>query len=1350
MRLRFLQSERRVLGVGVWLLACALLFALPVWSQTTGFTGTVTDQSGAVIPGAKVTITNESTRAVRSTTTAADGGFIFTQLDPGRYKLEVAAQGFKTAVREHIAIAVGITSNLDVRLTVGAVAETVTVEAEVTGVNTTDASLGNVITGVQVLELPSLNLDPSGLLSLQPGVTFVASAPDLVGGYSGTTDIDYRGGSVNGARSDQTNITLDGVDVNDPQFGYAFTSVLRATQESLQEFRVSTSNYNADQGRSSGAEVQLITKSGSNDLHGAAYWAHRNEVLNANDFFANRDGVERGKFRRHIYGAALGGPLIKDRLFIYGNWEELRENLTQLTLRDVPSLAFRDGVLRYACEDINGDGSSADECPGGMVAGVSGAQYQVDPGFYGLTPAEMAAIDPQGIGPNLAALAHFQLYPTPNSPGSFDGLNIVGFNFNAPVDNFFRTFIARVDYNIDRDAKHVLWWRGTLQDDDFIAAVQQFPGLPPNQTKVVNNKGFSLAYRALLSPNWVNTLRWGFTRIGEQTVGQQDSEFIRFRFLSDLEDYASNTFARKVPQNHLRDDVSWARGAHTFSFGGEVRLTRNERFSNANSFHFFSLNPSWLPRVGRHLQPGSSSCLQVGCNAVPAVASIGVSSYRDSAVNLLGIITQATGFYNLDTDGSAIPSGEPLPRRFASNEYELYFQDQWRATSELTLTFGVRYGIFSPPWETEGRQVTPFPSLGSWFERRRQLMEAGLGTNLAGQISYDLGGPANGRDGFYDWDYNNWSPRVAVAWAPHFREGILGTIFGDGKMSIRAGYSIVYDRIGNGLVTSFDDAGSFGLSTNIDSLFGGCDEGPGVQRPGPLGTCPRFTGVFDTTAIATTVLPPAPCPNGFPCTPPGIDQFGVPQFGSFAITSALDDTIVTPYAHVFNLSIARELPWNLSVEGGYVGRRGRNLLMITDLAMPADIRDPASGMTFFQAMRDLLALGEAGQDITTLAPIPFWENLFPGFGPTGVNGGFLDCDFQDVSAGFSIGGFSSTQVAYDMLNCEHPDTTVVPWLIDQFGYPSFLVGGPNDLDVNGDGFPDSPSGLFDDQFATLTAWSSFARSEYHAFQLTVRKRMSYGLAFDLNYTVGKSLDQSSAVERADIAAGAEFGAGYTGSTINSWEPELEYSFSDYDMRHQFNANWLYELPFGKGRQFGSGVPGWVNNIIGGWATSGIVRINSGLPANVINDRVWPTNWNLQGNATCGPSSSLTAVAPCPATSNVKSATHAGVPGSSPNLFADPDAALQMFRFTLPGERGQRNIIRGDNFFNLDFGLTKKFTMPWEGHQMTFRWEVFNLTNSVFFDTGQLSADVGRSGTFGDYTGVLGGPRRMQFTLRYTF
>ena len=878
----------------------------------------------------------------------------------------------------------------------------------------------------------------------------------------------------------------------------------------------------------------------------------------------------------------------------------------------------------------------------------------------------------------------------------------------------------------------------------MINSAPQFPGLPPNTRILGANKGFAMGYKALLSPSMINEFRWGITRITDLTAGNQASTYSNHRFIDNLEDYGSDSLGRRLPQYHFRDDLSWIRGSHSIGFGGEVRFTRNRTFDNGNSFHFLTSNPSWLPNVGRNITPGAAECVTPGCTAVPVVAIAAADSFRDGVVNLMGIMTQATGNYNYDRTGATLPPAAFVRRRFAVNEFEFYVQDQWRATPSLTVTLGARYFLTSPPWEQNGNQVAPVPSLGDWFEIRRALMLGGFTTNRAPQISFDLGGPANRKPDYYAWDYNNFSPRVAVAWAPRYREGLLGKLFGDGKMVIRGGYALVYDRVGNGLVTSFNDVGSFGMSTGLDSVFAGCDEGFGTA---PLGVCPRFTGVFNTAPVEAALLPPAP-PGGFPSTPPGADVFGIPQAGSFAITSALNSNIETPYAHMFNLSIARELPKGFAIEAAYVGRRGRKLLMIQDLAMPADLCDPISGSCYFEQARNLIALFEQGQNITTLAPMPYWESLFPSWGPTGVNGGALPCDL------FGVGGtgYSASQVAYDLMNCVHPDTTVFPWLIDTFGFPGYALGQPGDLDLDGDGFPDAPFAFFDDQFATITAWSSIARSEYHGLQLMLRKRTG-GVQFDFNYTLSHALDMSSSVERADIAAGFSGTGGYTGSTINSWQPDLEYSNSDFDMRHQINANWVLELPFGRGKAVGGDVPGWANQIIGGWILSGVMRWNSELPANVINARVWPTNWNLQGNATCKPSSGDrfgTAVGPCPTTQNISNALHAGRNDATPNLFASPDQAFTFFRFTLPGLRGERNVLRADQYFSLDFAIGKSFFMPWEGHKLTFRFEAFNVTNSTYFDAASLSASIGRQATFGDYSAVMGNPRQMQFGFRYEF
>lgn len=1309
-------------------LAIVLLLgiSLPVWGQASSLTGTVTDPTGAVIPGAEVKAVDVGTGATRTAKTDSTGKYFVPQLSPGTYRVEVKASGFRTSVSENVEIAVGIANTLDIHLELGAVAEEVVVEGEIVGLNTTDASLGTPLTGTEVLNLPSASLDPAGLLSLQPGVTFVPVGSDRPGGYSGIVDQDGRSGSVNGARSDQTNITLDGVDVNDVENNYAFTSALRATQASLKEFRVTTSNYNADQGRSSAAQVQLVTKSGTNDIHGMAYYTHRNEALGANDFFNEASGVEKGRLRRHVYGAALGGPIVKDRFFLFGNFERMEHAEGATLLRDIPSETFRDGVLIYECVDQAG--SPACPTTSTTVMGVSGTSYTVPAGSYGLSPTEVAALDPLGWPNQAQLLSYLQQFPDPNSDGNFDNVNLLGFRFNSPLQNTFNTYIARADFNVTRDGSHTVFVRGTLQDDSIVSVLPAYPDNPPGQLLLGNSRGLALGYQAVLSPTVVNNFRYGYTRIGEKFSGIENESFANLRFIDDLNGFDqpnTTSRSRQLPTHHFRDDFSVTRGTHTINVGLDFRFSRNNRASTANSFHFFTVNPSWLTNVGRHLEPGSADCVQVAaCTAVPAVSGGFSSDYRVAAGNLLGLLSQIDANYNFLRDGSVQPEGDPVVRRFGSDEYEFYAQDQWRLTRTLTFTGGVRFYVASPPWETNGNQVTPTPNLGDWFEQRRALMLSGLPSNDAPPISFALGGPANNGRNYYAWDWNNWSPRVALAWAPRS----LGWLSGEGKLVIRGGYSLVYDRIGPALATTFDAGGSFGMSTGITSTFGACDEGWNPTKP----DCARFTGPFDTAAAAAVSLPAAP-PASFPSVPPGVEADGITLApGAFAITQALDSSITTPYAHVFTLSVGRELPWDLNAEATYVGRRGRKLLISRDLAMPADLCDPASGVCYFEAAQQLIGLFEQGQSPT--APIAYWENLFPAWA--------------------GVFGATATDTAFFLMNAIHPDTTFFPALIDTGGFPTYMTC-PDRVDRDGDGIGDCPFAFFDDQFATLNAWSSVARSEYHALQLSLRRRLVNGVSFTFNYVFSHSLDHSSTPERQGI-----FGAGLggtTGTTINAWDLDQQYANSDFDIRHQMNANWYVELPFGHGKPFGSDIPGWANQVLGGWELSGIIRANSGLVAAAGNGfGTWPTNWQLTGNATCvgsggvpDPSHSVV-TGPCPATQNVHNGVDDTGADRGPNLFANPDTAFGFYRKTLPGDIGHRNNLRADSYFNLDLAIAKTFPMPWEGHRLEFRWEIFNVTNSVYFDAAFLNLSFASQGSFGNYTAVMGGPRNMQVSLRYQF
>src|SRR5579863_4549035 len=341
------------------LFAILLTLALngTAFSQTssTSLQGTVTDPGGNAIPGATVVLSNSESTLERTMVTGAQGEYRFLALPPGKYNLAVTFKGFTRHEETGLQLLVNTPATANVQLKVGATTESVTVSSEASIINMVDASLGNTFGETQVKELPLEGRNVPDLLSLQAGVAYTGNRSDL-SDHGAVEDQDTRNGEVNGARSDQSNITLDGVDVNDQSSGYAFDSVLPITPDSVQEFRVTTSNYNADQGGGSGAEVALVTKSGTNAFHGALYESHRNTITSANDYFVKQAELASGepnkpdKLLRNIFGASVGGPLKKNRLFFFANYEGTRRREEQSTVRTIPSLAMRDGVLLYQCK----------------------------------------------------------------------------------------------------------------------------------------------------------------------------------------------------------------------------------------------------------------------------------------------------------------------------------------------------------------------------------------------------------------------------------------------------------------------------------------------------------------------------------------------------------------------------------------------------------------------------------------------------------------------------------------------------------------------------------------------------------------------------------------------------------------------------------------------------------------------------------------------------------------------------------------------------------------------------------------------------------------------------------------
>ncbi len=1227
-------------------------------SGTATLSGTVSDDQKSSVPGATVTLTSASTGLTRDAVSGDSGTYQFVAIPPGVYTVKAELAGFKTSIVDKVQLSTDSAQRLDIALSVGGVEESVQVLAEAPAINTTDASLGNVIREAQIMGLPLEARNPVGLLSLQTGVVYIPR-------NDAETTVDPRYGSVSGARADQSNVTLDGVDVNDGQNQSAFTSVLRVTLDSVQEFRVTTSSYGADGGRSSGPQVSLVTKSGTNSLRGAGYYVNRDTRFSSNEYFNKLSQLKAGKesqaplLDKNIFGGSLGGPIVKDRLFYFANFEGLREKREQVIERAVPSASMRDGVLTYRC-------AVASACPGGPVQGFT-ATHTIAPGLYGMTPAEFRRVDPTGIGASAVAASYWKQYPLPNFDGR-DATNIMGFRFTSPIENEFNTVIARGDYRISNAQS--LFTRFNSQSDAIVAA-QQFPGLAPNSTREVKNWGFASGHDWVLGSNIVNTLRVGYTKVDDATIGLQTRSANVFRFLDNYEALTS-TNGRELGTWNVTNDLSWIKGDHTLKVGTNLRFLRNDSFTNANSFYGGSLNGSWAAGVGRRYMPGGACPAPANCSGLPAVASTGQATYADSFINMLGAVTQTTARYNYTIDGGVISEGAPLPRLYVANEYEFYVQDQWRVSDTFTLTGGLRYSLFPPVYEGRGQQVVPNVNMGQWVAQRARNMAAGIPSSQDPLISFVPAGPVNDGPDWYLYDKNNFAPRVSFAWTLN------------PKTSVRGGYFLVYDRIGSGLATQFNTAGSFGLASSLSSPFG---------VNGETNPAVRIQDIYRVPAT----YPVAP-PASFPATPPT---------ASGTITQAIDQNLRTPYSHAYNLTFSRDLGRNYSVDVAYVGRQGRSLLVRRDAAMPMNFTEPRSGMDYFTAANQLITQARS-VGAANVAPIAFWENLFPG------------------AAG---GGRSATQAMAAAFLANGPDWITALYEADQSCFPACPSTGEFTF--------------FNPQYDSLAVQSSLARAGYNSMQVALRRRFSDGYQFDFNYTYALAKDHGSSVERG--AAFGNFSAGgYSGFLVNSWDADQQYSYADFDVRHQVNVNGLYELPFGQGRKWASNANGFTNALIGDWSIAGIYRWTSGFPFSVYNCRsCWATNWNIQGNAVLADPSR---VPPQQTTRNIV--------GGQPSPWENPTEALTFFQRATPGQSGTRNLFRGDGYFALDASIGKGFRMPF-GHRLMFRWDVFNLTNSVRFDTATLDMFPDIAASFGRYNGTLAGcdgaaNRCMQLNLRYEF
>jgi hypothetical protein len=1096
-----------------------LVLAAAVFGQAlSSVGGTVKDPSGAVVPTAKISLVNQDTGAERTTVSDARGRYELSQVQPGTYRLRAESPGFSNLVINDIHLLVNSPATVELVFEkVGTVATSVSVSSEATQINTEDASLGNAVGGKVITELPFESRNVVGLLAIQPGVTFLGEPGD-------TGNLDARSGAVDGGKPDQGNVTLDGVDVNDQQNRTAFTSVLRVTLDSVQEFRTITTNAGAEFGHSSGAQVSLITKGGTNIVHGAAYEYIRNTDTSANSFFNNASGVPVAKLNRNVYGAAVGGPIKKDKLFYFVNYEGRKDASAATVTRTVPTATFRQGSVMY-----------------GTTSGTEAT----------MTPAQIQAVDPAGIGVDQAVLSYLQQFPLPNATNVGDGVNTAGYLFNASEPLRFNTYIAKVDYQLN--ANNTVYVRANLQNDNYASGAPEFPGQPATGVYLNNSKGMATGITTVLNSSMVNTFRYGFTREGVQTTGVLTSSYADPSYGSVSTLYGTSTGNTSIiPVNDIHDDLVWTKGAHSIKFGTEFLLLHNNYTTYSNSYSTANGDGLYLAGDGDSL--------------LPANAKVSNTTIQNIAT-LIGDLTKNILKANYGLNGSPLPLGSPVARSFGEQHYDTYIQDTWKATKGLTVSAGLRLGLNPAIGEVNGFNVDTNTPVAVWLADRIALANTGQSQALAGNLSYNLAS-STGR-GLYPFQVD-WAPRAAVAYSPQGTSGLAKLLFGGpDKTSIRAGWGIYYDAFGEGLEKQLSTA--VGFSTSVQT-------GPGQPIGSPT---QRFTGFYN---IPLSAFPAAPA-GGFPQTP-------VP--GGLAQATTLDDGLKSPYTENLEVSIQRQLKGGFMVQAAYVNRLSHRSLIGEDMATPTNLVDPTSGQTYYQAVAALAQYVYAKTPVAQVPTIPFWQNLWgsaAGNGYTATQNVYLDAyskhtgDWTTALLAVDNPISATAAASAPFSGCNAAGTLTSTQL------PCSKLGG---------------NSMFNSQFAALVGFRSIGGGNYNGLHVTVRKTFSRDYQFDFNYTYSKCIDLSSGQESAGSSSGF---------ILNPYDQNQNRGVCNYDETSLFSALAVAHLPFGQGKMLLNTSNKFVNGVFAGWSINSVFTAGTGFPMSVTNGGVYPTEWNSSGYAT---------------------------------------------------------------------------------------------------------------------------------------
>src|SRR6266704_2563307 len=1360
--------SKRVVLVAVALCCVFTLVPAALYSQNVSsgtITGTVTDPSKAAVADATVTLTDTATNLPRTTTTNEVGRYVFANVPPGTYTLTINKAGFRAAKFTNQVVNVGVSLTLNVALEIGLVTQVVEVVATNAELQTMNATVGNTISGVALDSLPGLGRDVSTFVSLQPGVApdgSVAGANQdqnsfMLDGGNNSSDMDgtmntYTPGFAGDPSGGVVNSYATGTGVAGAPGGGGPSGVMPTPVDSIEEFRVGTTNQTADFNSSAGAQVQMVTKRGTSQIHGTAYEYYLDNNWNANTFDNNAGGTPIPSYHYNRFGAAAGGPIIPKNIlggktFIFGNYEGFRWPASATIRRAVPSDGMKLGLLQFGGTVYNlnpGPVTYPSSAPA-IGALVPGTTY----------PGSGTALDPRGLGISPTMRALWQFMPESNvsdcgSVSRCDKLNVLKFQANMALPWKDNIGVLRLDHDFGSKwhfYSTYCYYRMERATTNQVDIGGFFPGDKLGVPASISNRPqvpwyLTASLTTNVSSNVTNDFHYSFLRNYWARASKAQPPQVA-GLGGAIEPFGESSTTVLAPYNHntqsvltrfwdgkdnmFRDDVSWLKGTHFFQFGGTYQHNWNyhQRTDNGGGINYQTV-----------YQSGASLTTANGMDMTGFTpAGVPASTWARDYGIVLGVpgVTQIA----YTRTGPNLTLNPPLTPAFDQSTipfYNLYFSDSWRLKPTFTLSYGLGWTLEMPPVEKNGKQITlvdanakPIDTM-AFLKAREQAALAGQVYNP--QVGFALiGNVAGSPSHFYNPFYKSFSPRIAAAWNPSFDSGLLGKAFGHGKSVIRGGYSILYGRLngvdlvlvpllGTGLIQA--------VQCNSPLMTGGCGGAtPSTAfRIGP--TSGNWDGLVAPLPAASQTLPQPDFP--------GINAIAA------GAGEGLDPNFRPSMNQQFDLTIQRQISNKISVEFGYIGRK------ITHEFQPININAvpymmTLGGQSFAKAYGQMvmqfcggnagLAGGNCDKNLAAVTSQPFFQAaLNPAY----------------------CSGFASCAAAVASKEADNIQNARV-WTIwsdldnGAFNFPRSMMNTP---------IPGSPFGANGQLTSGVGMNTSVGYGTYNAGFFSLKMSDWHGLTMQSNLTYGKSLGTGS-----EVQATSQF------TLPDPYNIHSAYGPQPWDRKFLFNTFVVYQPPFFKSQH------GLVGHIAGGWTFAPIFVVGSGLPLEVSPTDAFD-NEVYGGGQAFGEregndfAALQNAVRICP--NNFGSSRHnnpapstlgLGSSGFGPSFFQNPDASYTCFRNPILGidstNGGGQGILRGQPFWNVDFSL-KKNVIVTERFGVESQAIFSNLFNKVYLsDPYLVLGDTGDWGALGGLSGIqftgqaqANSPRAMEFGLRFRF